>query len=471
MAAIPPMDAHASNAKTFPKRSQAGPQPPVPFAGVVESLDVLPDMEQAFLILSQRPHCIFLDSARFDAELARFSFLAADPFTWIELSADDVATSGFESTTHVFDALESLAHEFSTETVPGLPPFQGGIAGLFGYDLLHAFERVPRPRYDEFQAPAIAVGLYDVVLAMDHVERRAWIISQGWPEPEPRARHCRAADRLQQFKCWLRSARASDTEHPSNAAHRQRTTDRGPRTIAKSDLAPQFPTLDGTPLTSNFSRADYLSMVERASEYIRAGDVFQVNLAQRLLYPARDNSVELYLRLRRRNPATFAAYFDLGEVQIASASPERFLQVRDRHVEARPIKGTRRRSPWPEADLFAGDELLESQKDRAENVMIVDLLRNDLSRVCEPETVQVANLCRLETYEFVQHLVSVVRGDLRPQHGPLDLLAAAFPGGSITGAAEGARDGDYRRIRANRAGRIAARLVILALTGRWISIS
>ncbi len=140
------------------------------------------------------------------------------------------------------------------------------------------------------------------------------------------------------------------------------------------------------------------------------------------------------MRLRRRNPATFAAYFDLGEFQIASASPERFLQVRDRRVEARPIKGTRRRSPWPEADLFAGDELLESQKDRAENVMIVDLLRNDLSRVCEPETVHVADLCRLETYEFVQHLVSVVRGNLGPEYGPLDLLAAAFPGGSITGA-------------------------------------
>jgi para-aminobenzoate synthetase component 1 len=138
--------------------------------------------------------------------------------------------------------------------------------------------------------------------------------------------------------------------------------------------------------------------------------------------------------MRRRNPAPFAAYFDLGQHQIVSASPERFLKVANRGVEARPIKGTRRRSSWPEADLFAGDELLKSEKDRAENVMIVDLLRNDLSRVCTPESVRTSELCRLESYEFVQHLVSVVLGELRPEYGPFDLLAASFPGGSITGA-------------------------------------
>src|SRR5205823_7187019 len=131
---------------------------------------------------------------------------------------------------------------------------------------------------------------------------------------------------------------------------------------------------------------------------------------------------------------TFAGYFDLGDFQIASASPERFLQVRDGIVEARPIKGTRPRTRQPEADLFAGDDLRASEKDRAENVTIVDLLRNDLSRVCRPESVHVSELCRLETYATVQHLVSVVEGRLRPGCSPLDLLRAAFPGGSITGA-------------------------------------
>src|SRR5207237_1405908 len=147
-----------------------------------------------------------------------------------------------------------------------------------------------------------------------------------------------------------------------------------------------------------------------------------------------DDSVALYLRLRQRNRATFAAYFDLGDFQIISASPERFVQVRGGDVEARPIKGTRRRSRWPEADLFAGSELRESEKDRAENVMIVDLLRNDLSRVCEPDSVRVTQLCSLETYQFVQHLVSVVEGTLAPGKSAIDLVRAAFPGGSITGA-------------------------------------
>jgi len=187
-------------------------------------------------------------------------------------------------------------------------------------------------------------------------------------------------------------------------------------------------------LTSSFSEADYLRAVEQAIEYVFAGDVFQVNLAQRLLYPAHGDSVALYLRLRRSNPAPFAGYFDLGDFQIVSSSPERFLRVADRLVETRPIKGTR---PWrdrEEADLSAGEELRQSEKDRAENVMIVDLLRNDLSRVCDPESVYVSQLCGLETYAYVQHLVSVVRGELRDTCTPLDLLRAAFPGGSITGA-------------------------------------
>jgi para-aminobenzoate synthetase component 1 len=187
-------------------------------------------------------------------------------------------------------------------------------------------------------------------------------------------------------------------------------------------------------LWSNFTADEYRRTVQRAIDYIHAGDIFQVNLAQRLLFPAGGDPLSLYLRLRQRNPATFAAWFDLGEVQIASASPERLVSVRDRQVEARPIKGTRRRTARPEADLFAGDDLKASDKDRSENVMIVDLLRNDLSRVCLPDSVRVTQLCGLETYAFVQHLVSAVSGTLRPECTAIDLVRAVFPGGSITGA-------------------------------------
>jgi para-aminobenzoate synthetase component 1 len=199
-------------------------------------------------------------------------------------------------------------------------------------------------------------------------------------------------------------------------------------------LAPQCDVPGIENLTSNFSAEQYLEAIRRAIEYVHAGDVFQVNIAQRLLYPAHDDAVQLYLRLRRRNPATFAAYFDLGDAQIVSASPERFLRVQNGQVEARPIKGTRQRIARPEADLYAGDDLLQSEKDRAENVMIVDLLRNDLARVCVPESVQVTQLCRLEAYEYVQHLVSAVCGTLAPGKSAIDLLRASFPGGSVTGA-------------------------------------
>src|SRR5262249_31144627 len=157
-------------------------------------------------------------------------------------------------------------------------------------------------------------------------------------------------------------------------------------------------------LTSNLDRAEYLAAVRRAIEYVHAGDCFQVNLAQRLLYPADVAPLELYERLRQRNAATFAAYFDLGQFAIASASPERFLRVERGEVETRPIKGTRPRSPDPIEDRRQIEELAGSAKDRAENIMIVDLLRNDLGRVCRYGSVEVAALCRLESYRFVHHL-------------------------------------------------------------------
>ena len=169
-------------------------------------------------------------------------------------------------------------------------------------------------------------------------------------------------------------------------------------------------------------------------DYVHAGDIFQANLSQRLLYPLACEPVELYGRLRRCNPAPFAGYFACDDWAVVSASPERFVAVSGGDVETRPIKGTRRRRANPEADLSTRDELRASCKDLAENVMIVDLLRNDLSRVCAPGTVRVPRLCAVEMFETVQHLVSEVRGKLAPGRTAWDLLEAVFPGGSITGA-------------------------------------
>lgn len=383
---------------------------------IVEPIRGAPDPEEVYLRLCDRPHCLFLDSALRDPVLGRYSFLAADPFDYFELPPNDP------------DCLGELANRmaaFPAETLPQLPPFQGGAAGLFGYDLGRQLEQLTPPAYDEFQVPAIAIGLYDVVVAFDHVDGEAWIISTGFPETESSARRRRATSRLIEMRSWL--------ESPSSGA-RSGIGARSLPWVPADGLVQQYPTPGPIGLTSNFSKSAYLQAVRQAIEYIYAGDVFQVNLAQRLLFPAGEESVALYLRLRRRNPAPFAGYFDLGDFQVVSASPERFLQVRDRSVESRPIKGTRPRMMWPEADLFAGDELRQSEKDRAENVMIVDLLRNDLSRVCTADSVRVSQLCCVETFQFVQHLVSAIRGDLSPDCSLVDLIRATFPGGSITGA-------------------------------------
>ncbi len=416
-----------------------------PTLPVVEELTGSLAADDAFRRMSRLPHCLFLDSAtadharkpksgrnihppkRFDPRLGRYSFVAADPFEFVQMWPHD--RGGLQ-------IIEQRLQRFRQEKLSGLPPFQGGAAGLFGYDLARQLELLAAPRYDEFEMPALAVGLYDTVVAFDHLEDRAWIISQGFPQCEPKHRLRRAEERLREVREILTTDR-QDTSlwhgHPGRVVFPSRAGCPCHK-IGRQRLCPQYdmPAMEG--LSSNFTREQYLSAVRRGIDYILAGDIFQVNLAQRLLHPATCDSVSLYERLRSCNPAPFAGYFDLGEFQIVSASPERFVCVRDRRVESRPIKGTRPRHDDPAADEAVQEGLLESEKDRAENVMIVDLLRNDLSRVCRPDSVAVAELCRLETYQCVHHLVSSIEGRLADDCGPLDLVRAAFPGGSVTGA-------------------------------------
>jgi para-aminobenzoate synthetase component 1 len=383
--------------------------------GKVVELDSALEPVEAFQRLYHLPHCVFFDSALRGGSVGRYSFIAADPFAVLTAAPDDAT---------VWTQIDRLLRRFPSSSLPDLPPFQGGLAGMFGYELTHSLERLPTTRFDEFQLPGLFLGLYDIVVAFDHARDKAWIISQGFPEIERAPRQRRAEQRASEFPRYL-----SSTSFPSICSRNQKS-----KLIAAHQLAPQHAMGKLPDLTSNLSPEAYLDMVRRGIEYIYAGDVFQVNLAQRLLYPARDDAVSLFLRLRERNPAPFAAYFDVGDFQIVSASPERFLKVENRGVETRPIKGTGPRTGERQADQRVAEELAASEKDRAENVMIVDLLRNDLSRVCRPESVVVSELCRLERYAFVQHLVSVVEGKLAEGYGPLDVLRASFPGGSVTGA-------------------------------------
>jgi para-aminobenzoate synthetase component 1 len=380
---------------------------------LVEPLDPRLDALEVFQRLAGLPHVVFFDSAMRHPNLGRYSFVAADPVEWLAIS-----TGGSDA----FSALAERLSRFTAVFCPGLPPFQGGWAGIFGYELACSLERIAPAAIDEFELPALAVGLYDVVVAFDHQEQKAWLISQGIPETDSTARHARAVARLAHFREWL-------SRPPSGVNQNGRSA-----VLPLWALAPQFaiPGHDG--LTSNFAADTYQATIQQAIDYIHVGDVFQVNLSQRLLHSASTPSVDLYCRLRERNPAPFAGYLNGGDWRIASASPERFVRVDGQHVETRPIKGTRRRARRPEADLYAADDLRASDKDRAENIMIVDLLRNDLSRTCRPESVRVSQLCGLETYEYVQHLVSVVEATRRDDCSPLEVLRASFPGGSITGA-------------------------------------
>jgi len=403
-----------------------------------------PDPWDAFTRLSGLPYVLFLDSAAQEPMRGRYSYVAASPFEVISVNAVEVRVSRpvtsdlFERRfATVFSRRPSVAVDpfrlvadrlrpWAATEETDVPPFQGGAAGLFGYGLSRWTERLPLPARDEFQTPDLVLGLYDWVLAFDHDAGTCHCVSQGFPEQGERDRTARAARRTTQILDIL-ERKPVPTKLRKSVSRTQVLTRVSPTWPVDGPRAPDR-------LVSNFSREEYVRAVERAIQYIHEGDIFQVNLSQRLVFPQESSPTALYERLRSRNPAPFAGYFDAGEAVIASSSPEQFLSLSGDEVVTRPIKGTRPRGYTPEADSYGREALRESEKDRAENVMIVDLLRNDLSRVSKPHTVKVPRLFEMERHPTVHHLVSEVRGKLRAGLGAMDLLRATFPGGSITGA-------------------------------------
>ena len=405
-------------------------------APLVEPLGRTADPAEVCRRFIDLPYVLFLDSAAAQHPDAHYSFLAADPprvvrskgtatevfggagGAWVPVEGDALA------------AARALLPQEPVEPVSGLPPFQGGLAGYIGYDWSAVLERLPRPRYDDLAIPDVVLGLYDWVIAWDHRIGTAWLISTGLPE-EGRAREQHARERMELVRGRLGGrggGRAGGQADGRTASSRR-------------PAAPSYPVVgvDGAEkigLRSTFTHRGYLDAVARVREYIVAGDIFQANLSQRFEARLSEAPFELYNRLRRHNPAPFAAYLGFGDMAVLSASPERFLRLDEdqRTIETRPIKGTRPRGLGPMHDAALGRALAESAKDRAENVMIVDLLRNDLSRVCRPGTVRVPELFAIEHHPTVHHLVSTVVGEIEPGAGAVELIRAAFPGGSITGA-------------------------------------
>lgn len=368
---------------------------------LVAALDRRVEPAVAFDAFSALPHAFFLDSGLPGPRLGRFSFLGAEPAVVVSAKGRSIRLweQGVEHrlSGNPFSVLRSLLERYRAEPSDAPVPFTGGFVGYMGYDLCHFVERLPRTAVDDVGLPDLHFALYDCVAAYDHAAGRWYAVSRAGRE------------RLMWIDALLASARPDGT-------------------------AARLPASLG-PVRSNFTRDAYLAAVRRAKDYISAGDIFQVNLSQRFETTLAVPPVELYRRLRRANPAPFAAYLALDKgAAVLSSSPERFLQVTGRRVETRPIKGTRPRGTTPEDDRRLAAELLASRKDAAELTMIVDLERNDLGRVCDYGSVVVTEHKAVEAYASVFHLVSTVEGRLHEGRDLVDLLKATFPGGSITGA-------------------------------------
>jgi para-aminobenzoate synthetase component 1 len=411
----------------------------------IDDLVPLPDPVRCCEALAGLPYLLFLDSSAAGSKLGRYSFVMADPVavvrtrggqTSVETAAGVVEQSG--------DALSAVRERLAparTAPVEGLPPFQGGAAGYIGYDWGLTLERLPAPRFDDLALDDVVIGIYDCVLAWDHVTARAWLISTGISGGAEPPSETRARARAAWFKEKLMSGSPGSNRLRQGYGESRRSGAKAEDPAPRTSQRPESFVVErgwwpgGFDLRSSFTHRAYLDAVARVREYIYAGDIFQANLSQRFEAPLAEAPWALYQRMRVHNPAPFGAFFEVPGATILSASPERFLRVSaGGHVETRPIKGTRARGVGPEHDAALGQALTESAKDRAENLMIVDLMRNDLSRVCAAGSVRVSELFALERYATVHHLVSTVVGDLEPGRDVFDLLRAAFPGGSITGA-------------------------------------
>jgi len=359
----------------------------------------------------------FLESGPGFGEAGRWSILAARPrlvweatdSRWSVRTDNGAAENGDGDVLGVLDALlrrYSLADP-AEQPDSAVPPFQGGMIGFFGYDLAPLFERLPRRLPRDSRLPDIRMALYDTAVTVDvhsgKVELWAWDLTGEGREAAERRSHA-----------W-RSALDRAIRSPAPQTARRRASRLGR-------------------LTCSFDRETYLATVRRVLEYIAAGDVFQVNVSQRFTAQGCPEPLDLYLKLRSKSPAPFAAFLRWDDLAVVSASPESFFQTKGSLLVTRPIKGTRPRGLTPADDARLAAELRDSAKDRAELTMIVDLERNDLGRVCRYGSVVVRDRLAVESFAQVHHLVATVEGTLRPHAGPIDVLRAVFPGGSITGA-------------------------------------
>jgi para-aminobenzoate synthetase component I len=361
-----------------------------------------------FAKLVHLPFPTILDSSSQNNFLENYSYIAIDPFLTIRSKNNDIWINDIPTEGNPWNILEEFYSKYQLPKQLNLPPFQGGAVGYFGYELAQHLENLPTPKFSNFDYPDLAMGFYDLVIAFDHLKKKSWIFSSGFPKENIYEQEKHANKRINYIKGIISTDNQNNYLQPIN------------KNI----------------LSSNFTKSKYKESVKKAIDYIYEGDIFQANISQTFSTELNENlnDFSIYLQLREKNPAPFSAFYRHRENSVLSSSPERFLKVTDGLVETRPIKGTRLIGSTESEDKIIKNELINSQKDRSENIMIVDLMRNDLSKVCKPNSISTPELCNLETYKNVHHLVSVVRGELKDGMTSIDLVKACFPGGSITGA-------------------------------------
>ncbi len=365
------------------------------------ALPYRPDGARLFAPLAERPWSMFFDSGPPDRRTGRFDIIVSDPLMRLETRGETTfihsPDARRQSTDDPFALLDELLTGIAVEA--GELPFVSGAAGYLGYDLGRRIERLPSLAEDDEQLPTMAMGIYDWAVVLDHERHECWLTGETGGRNDP-------ARRQQLVKLF--------TEPPAVA------TTRGFQVTGE--------------IRADLDRQSYAQAYRRIERYIVEGDCYQVNLAQRFTAECVGDPWMAYCALRQVNPAPFGAYLNLPDVQVLSCSPERFIEVRDGLAQTRPIKGTRPRSADPGEDEALRSALARSEKDRAENVMIVDLLRNDFGKTCQPGSVRAPELFAVESFATVHHLVSTVEGRLATGVSTLDLLRGCFPGGSITGA-------------------------------------
>jgi para-aminobenzoate synthetase component 1 len=361
------------------------------------SLPYLFDSARLFSAIAAQPWSIFLDSGLAEKRQGRYDIFATDPeCTLITHGAETQVCSGNNTQVSTQDPFALIKQKLTVQKSFPEVPFNGGAMGYFAYDLGRQLEKLPNLTADAEHIPDMAVGIYQWAVVVDHQEQKSYLVG------------------------------CADSEHQWQVL------------IEQFSVYPEATPVDKfqvtSPVQANMSEENYAQAFAKIKKYLQEGDCYQVNLAQRFVANCQGDPWTAYQQLREINSAPFSGYFNVPGVQVLSSSPERFLKVYQGMVEAKPIKGTRPRKENEQENQQQIDALQNSHKDRAENVMIVDLLRNDISKNCMPSSVQVPKLFEIESYTTVHHLVSTVTGQLNERYHALDLLRSCFPGGSITGA-------------------------------------